>query len=187
MIDAFQYSKCSLILLLVFFQIDFYPRFVIKMAFQQRGISTPSYVYPAPNVPQWFAWCAYPLSGWPSTGTHPSFSLLTDEVWELIQLFTNCHLSALLSLILYLPSRHLVELAEAPVLAQNKVFPLIVKISFETNTSLMNNLFNLSCSNIFIWLFIVLCYRGNRAAAPIDISGFWDWIERHFGIYTSPK
>lgn len=100
------------------FQKDFYPRFVIEMAFQQRGISTPLYLYPASNVTQWLAWCACHLSGWPSTGTHPSFSLLTNEVWELlIQLFTNCHLSALLSLIPHLPSQYLVELAEAPVLA----------------------------------------------------------------------
>ena len=63
----------------------------------------------------------------------------------LIQLFANCHLSALPSLIPHLlPSLHLVELAEAQVLAGSEVSPSIVKISLEMNTSLMNCLLSVS-------------------------------------------
>ena len=57
----------------------------------------------------------------------------------LTQLFTNCHLSALPSLLPYLlPSLHLAELAEAWDLAESKGSPSVVKTPFKINTSFMN-------------------------------------------------
>lgn len=134
----------------VLFQIDFSPRFVIQVAFQPRAL-----LYPAleSNAERHLVVCWLCFSACASSVVSRALESILPPPCSLMR-YNLCWFNSLqtASLIPHLlPSLHLVEPAEAQVLAGSEVSPSIVKISFEMNTSLVNCLLSVSTAAILLF------------------------------------